>query len=714
MMDFSEGGFFFASLILFCSCLVAFGVKSRERLVALSLLQVLAALPFLAGLYVLFAARKDNAALVHLLLFGEAVFGMIWLGLAYRLGRVGTDSEREPRILTVFQCLAWVGFAALWVYGREMVPAGDGAGRGLAISHYGQAYFYAIFLLLVVLYAAWKLEVFWRTLDPEKQRAYKYLVIGGFVVCGALAWAASYRLTYALLVADHFFLLAALLLAAWVFTGYAVARHKLLNRKIFISRKVVYTFVAPTLFALYLVVLGISGTLMRAYGLSMPFVISWIAISFGGIAVCLLAFSGGFRQRVKFFISTNFYINKYEYRDEWLALSARLKGAETEAEVVDGLQQVMAGSMYATRLVIWTGDGERGFEVICAEPPLDEKDPDASRRFRLAPDDPLVAFLANRSCLDIQDTYGSKGRDKAGDQSYKAVIEEKADFLGGLGIVLLAPLSTGDQVVGLIGLGPEFTGGTYGHDDYDLLIALGSQAAAALVAVRMAEKVAEARERRAWDRLSAFVLHDIKNAAAMLALVRANAPAHIHNPAFQEDMLEVVDDALARMDKVQQRLVMLKKDVAPACMDMDLAVFLGDVSRRIGRKLQGMNIKVTCPPKILIHSDAEILLCIMENLLLNAFEACESADVNTPMVQIEAALDNDRHWVSLVVADNGPGIDPALLPELLFEPMETTREKGSGIGLWQARQLAERLNGTLEAENRTGVCGARFVLEFPL
>ena len=113
-------------------------------------------------------------------------------------------------------------------------------------------------------------------------------------------------------------------------------------------------------------------------------------------------------------------------------------------------------------------------------------------------------------------------------------------------------------------MGPEYTGGRYGRDDFDLLAALGSQAASAILAARTAEKLAQAREASAWDALSAFVLHDLKNAATMLNLVKENAPAHIHKPEFQQDLLAAVDDALKRMNKVQKRLKTFKGDMTPA------------------------------------------------------------------------------------------------------------------------------------------------------
>jgi putative PEP-CTERM system histidine kinase len=435
---------------------------------------------------------------------------------------------------------------------------------------------------------------------------------------------------------------------------------------------------------------------MQRFGLALPFVLNGLAVGFGLIALGLFTCSPTLRRRMKFFISAHFYVNKYEYRDEWLALSARLQGAASESAVVDALQQVMAASLYARRQVIWTGDGERGYAPLAIQPPLEG----SAHGWRLTPEDPLVGFLAAHPYLHLLETTA--------DPAHRAVAERQADFFAALDIVLAVPLKIGDQLVGLIGLGPEFTGGRYGRDDFDLLTALATQTAAALLAVSMAERLAHARERQAWERLSAFVLHDIKNAAAMLALVRQNAPAHLHDPEFQQDMLAAMDDALARMGKVQQRLDLLKAEIAPAWTELALKPFLEERCRELGRKLPGMTIELACPPDLHITTDPTLLARIQENLFLNAYEA----GGDPPAVTLSVALDPVARQAVLRVTDNGPGIAPDLLPDALFEPLKTTKPHGSGIGLWQARQLAQSLNGSLQAENAaTGA--AAFQLRLP-
>ena len=104
--------------------------------------------------------------------------------------------------------------------------------------------------------------------------------------------------------------------------------------------------------------------------------------------------------------------------------------------------------------------------------------------------------------------------------------------------------------------------------------------------------MAYAREQQAWNRLSAFVLHDIKNAATMLSLLKENAPEHIHEPEFQQDLLETVDDALRRMGRVEQHLKTLKDEITPERQDLELGPFLQDCGRRMETKMPSMEITI--------------------------------------------------------------------------------------------------------------------------
>jgi signal transduction histidine kinase len=195
----------------------------------------------------------------------------------------------------------------------------------------------------------------------------------------------------------------------------------------------------------------------------------------------------------------------------------------------------------------------------------------------------------------------------------------------------------------------------------------------------------------------------------MLSLLQENAPEHIHEPEFQQDMLELVDDALRRMGRVEQRLRTLKDEITPVWQNLELSQFLQDCSRRLETKLASMKINIECKSEIQISTDPEFLFSILENLLLNAFEAQGEGTI----VQIRTGRDDDGRQVVVEIVDNGPGIAEELLPDALFEPFKTSKEGGSGIGLWQVKRVAISLGGSVSAENRQEG-GARFIVKLPL
>ncbi len=635
--------------------------------------------------------------------FFEMVFTLLWFGIACQLHSTLTPQSPETRhrILTHLgsQIAIWGGLPLIGILFFDQFGKIETLLRtnSVVFPPYSLFFFTDMLLLLSMLFMAWRLENFWRCLSSVQRWEYKYWVIGGYLVCGALAWTASYRFMYHQLVLRHFWLLAASLMFGWALMFYATARHRLLNRKIYISRKVVYSFVAPFVFGLYLTLLGLVVFAMRLWGWEFPFVLKWMLFIIGLVTLIVIAFSVTLRRKIKFFISTHFYVNKYEYRDEWLAFSRRLQGVLTETEVVKALYKVLADSLYTQNVCIWLGDNKQGYRLAISGEKTKSK---LSGVYHLDSDDPLIDYLKNN-----QHYYRIEDKKK---QLAKTPELEEYSIVTQLDLVLFMPLMIGEKMLGLIALGPEYTRGKYGTDDFDLLTALGTQTASALLAVRMAEELALMREQKAVDIMSAFILHDVKNAAGMLSLIRQNAPDYMDDPEFQKDMLETIDDALKRMAKVQTGLQTLKGEITPNLQDVDLEQLLTKSLQRLKKRLQGLSIDFTCEKPIRIRTDVDLLHSILENLLLNALEA----GGDNAQVKIRCYNDSNRKAV-IEVVDNGPGLPSELLPNAIFEPFKTTKPKGSGIGLWQVEQIIKSLEGTISAVN-CPAGGAQFTVCLPI
>lgn len=686
--------FYALNVALLLSCFLHYGKNFQTNALGIALVQSLISLPLLATEYTYFAFHLSSRT-GELIFFSEASFIVIWLNFARKIQLVSNKASSPISKDVLIEIVAGISFILIAGYIVETQLLFIFSDIGIILPKYGAVYFLSILTLLLVLFSSWKIEEFWRSLGKYERWKYRLLIAGCFLICGTLAWSTSFRLTYMVIYKNHLLLLATLLLFGWAFMAYDFITHNLLTKKIYISRKAAYSTVFPTLLAVYFIIFGTISFAMKFLGFEMFFVIKWLIVVTGIFGVLLFSLSEKLRRRANFFISSNFYANKYEYRNEWLKLSENLEGAQSEKQIVQALNTVLYESLYTKEIYIWLGDSEnkKDFSLISGHV-ANSNTVNTTVPFS----DSLVHYLKNNPYFFLDANESSS--------SWQQVKNENSNILNILRLKLITPISINNHISGLIGIGAEYTGKEYSYDDFDLLSAIGSQTAAALLSVRMSEKVAEAREQEAWHRLSAFVLHDIKNAATMLALVQENAPNHIHEPEFQNDVLELIDDTLRRMKRVEDRLNALRDDQRPNIQSIKLAPLLQSCTQKMSKRLPNMQFYSKAENNATINSDPKLLQSILENLLLNAAQAQN----NIGDAFINAQTNHNK--VTIEVRDNGPGIAENLLPDALFEPFKTTKKGGTGIGLWQVKQLITTLGGAITVDNMPNG-GAKFTLQLP-
>ena len=104
--------------------------------------------------------------------------------------------------------------------------------------------------------------------------------------------------------------------------------------------------------------------------------------------------------------------------------------------------------------------------------------------------------------------------------------------------------------------------------------------------------------------------------------------------------------------------------------------------------------------------DAEQIHQVLRNLLDNALDAAGASGV----VRVEVTARDGE--VELLVADSGPGVDPAIRARL-FEPLITTKPSGVGLGLALCRKLVAAHGGTIELVSARELPGAHFSIRLP-
>jgi signal transduction histidine kinase len=195
--------------------------------------------------------------------------------------------------------------------------------------------------------------------------------------------------------------------------------------------------------------------------------------------------------------------------------------------------------------------------------------------------------------------------------------------------------------------------------------------------------------------MSAFFVHDLKNAAASLNLMLQNLPVHFDDPAFRADALRGVGNTARRIDEMIARLSALrqKPEFKPVPADLNQIV-----REALGRLPEMPDVAVTTnlQPLPEILADREQVQSVVTNLVLN------ERDALSPGGRVEVRTEHAGGRVVLTVADNGCGMSPEFLKQSLFRPFQSTKKQGLGIGMFQSRLIIEAHGGSIAVDSEAG------------
>jgi putative PEP-CTERM system histidine kinase len=227
----------------------------------------------------------------------------------------------------------------------------------------------------------------------------------------------------------------------------------------------------------------------------------------------------------------------------------------------------------------------------------------------------------------------------------------------------------------------------------DLLKTASRQAASYLAQRRAAEALLEAQKFDAFNRMSAFVVHDLKNLVAQLTLLLRNAERYRHNPEFQRDALETVDHVTQRMNALMLQLRSGTQPVErPMPVDLTQLVRRQHAAKGAGRLTVALDAAGSL--QVLGHEDR--LDRVIGHLVQNALEA--TAERGSVTVRVSA----DGSNAVVEVVDDGVGMAPEFIRDQLFKPFQTTKPHGMGIGVYESFQYVTGLGGRMLVDSTPG------------
>ena len=205
--------------------------------------------------------------------------------------------------------------------------------------------------------------------------------------------------------------------------------------------------------------------------------------------------------------------------------------------------------------------------------------------------------------------------------------------------------------------------------------------------------------------IAASIAHELRNPLgaihnAVFYLRRRETPLE---PKWDQYMQIIRQEVLAA-DRIVSDLLEMTRAREPDKQPVDVGRVAHEVFGRLPRSVGLRLVLELDPDPFVVHADAQQLRQVLANLFTNSMQALETSG----RILLRGARDGDADV--LLVADDGPGIAHEIR-DRLFEPLVTTKAKGTGLGLVICRQILERHGGRIDLAPWPG--GAAFEIRLP-
>jgi len=448
---------------------------------------------------------------------------------------------------------------------------------------------------------------------------------------------------------------------------------------------------------LYLLIVGVFAKFVASLGGGASFPIQAFIILLGVVLCVLLLLSDRFQEHTKRFISRHFKRSIYDFRQIWRAFTGRTAAIMDIPNLCRTATRLVSETFHALSVTIWVVDWQNQRLVFGASTSITEA---AAREFHLSQEE-IATLLQTASRqshpIDIAQTN---------DPHYAVLNKINPDIYGKGGGHLCAALSAGGQLLGIMTVWDRVGGLTYSTEDLDLLKCLGDQIASNLLNIHLSQRLLQAREMEAFQTMSAFFVHDLKNTAATLSLMLQNLPLHFDDPEFRSDALRAVSRSVNHINELIERLGLLRKELKLHPVEGDLAAVVSAALAGLD-EMPGITLVKNLPPTPLITIDPGQIQSVVTNLILNARDAMPHGGE----IRVETSRQNG--WAIVSVSDNGCGMSPEFMSKSLFRPFQTTKKKGIGIGMFHSKMILDAHQGKIDVQSEPGR-GTTFKVMLPL
>jgi putative PEP-CTERM system histidine kinase len=461
------------------------------------------------------------------------------------------------------------------------------------------------------------------------------------------------------------------------------------------SHAVLRTSLTVLLVGAYLFIVGVLAQVVARTGEPGMFQFQAFVVLLGFALLAVLSFSNRVRQNIGRFVSRHFKRPQYDFRQIWTRFTQCTSSVLDQADLCAAAAKLISEIFNVLSVTIWLFDEQDRLAFAASTSRSERETIGALTNLAgLEPALPSVRRLSKP--FDLEKAKGDFA------ESLRRI--SSSQFRTG-GNRVCTPLWTGDRCIGVAILADRVGGVPYTVEELDLLKCIGDQIAVGLLNLRLTEEITRGKELEAFQAMSAFFVHDLKNAASTLGLTLQNLPVYFDDPAFRSDALRGIGETANRIHQLISRFTALRH------LEVNLAeVDLNGVVDDALTALNGTaNIKILKDLRLepRLRLDRDQLGSVITNLLLNARDAVGQGG------EVKVQTSQRDGWAILSVVDNGCGMSPAFVKASLFRPFQTTKKKGLGIGMFQSKMIVEAHRGKILVESQPGA-GTTFRIMLPL
>ena len=499
------------------------------------------------------------------------------------------------------------------------------------------------------------------------------------------------------------------LLVADVLILRSLFRGKPLNVSVQLSHQFLYNSFTVLVVGVYFISVGVIAwfSVRFEWLRNIHIAIFLVFLAMIGMAVILL--SDRLRMKRKRFISRHFKRPQYDYQKIWEGFTTRTTSVTQTRDLCNIIVRMVSETLEILSVSIWLVDEklERlsfGGSTVFTDEQVEELKlfgQGGSALIRAMVGQTMPVDLVGRVddwVTDLKRTYG---------------LEETKESR----VRYCVPLNAAGQLIGIMTLSEKVFYEPLSFEESELVKTIADQAAAGLLNLRLSERLRQTRELEAFQSMSAFFMHDLKNLASKLSLVTQNLPVYMDNPKFRADALRTISQSVAKINTMSSRLSLLSQKLELAFSPTDLnELVAAAVSNAKGYVQAPISLEPGAVPPLSI--DREQIHKVLENLLMNANDALnmgtdlvdmgtdlfsdKGTDFKSVPLSISIATSCRENWAEISVRDNGCGMSRDFIEKSLFRPFQTTKKKGMGIGLYHCKTIVEAHGGRIEVESEEG------------